>query len=83
MLYYLFDYFQECCDFPGAGLFQYISFRAAMAVITSLSHYQQQDVCCNMPEKHSEQLFLIYAPSVMKTVTTVSFWMRQLDETLN
>ena len=36
MLYYLFEYFQRCCDFPGAGLFQYISFRAAMAVITSL-----------------------------------------------
>ena len=36
MLYYLFDYLQECCDFPGAGVFQYISFRAAMAVITSL-----------------------------------------------
>jgi phospho-N-acetylmuramoyl-pentapeptide-transferase len=36
MLYHLFDYLQECCDFPGAGVFQYISFRAAMAVITSL-----------------------------------------------
>lgn len=36
MFYYLFDYLQQCCDFPGAGLFQYISFRAAMAVITSL-----------------------------------------------
>jgi phospho-N-acetylmuramoyl-pentapeptide-transferase len=36
MLYYLFEYLQQCCDFPGAGLFQYISFRAAMAVITSL-----------------------------------------------
>ncbi len=36
MLYYLFEYLQRCCDFPGAGLFQYISFRAAMAVITSL-----------------------------------------------
>lgn len=36
MFYYLFDYLQNCCDFPGAGLFQYISFRAAMAVITSL-----------------------------------------------
>ncbi|MCK5078459.1 MAG: phospho-N-acetylmuramoyl-pentapeptide-transferase, partial [Bacteroidales bacterium] len=32
----MFEYFQRCCDFPGAGLFQYISFRAAMAVITSL-----------------------------------------------
>lgn len=36
MLYYLFDYLQKCCDFPGAGVFQYISFRAAAAVITSL-----------------------------------------------
>ncbi len=36
MFYYLFDYLQQCCDFPGAGLFQYISFRAAFAVITSL-----------------------------------------------
>ncbi len=35
MLYYLFD-FLEGLDFPGAGVFQYISFRAAMAVITSL-----------------------------------------------
>jgi len=36
MLYYLFEYLQSAYDFPGAGLFQYISFRAAMAVITSL-----------------------------------------------
>ncbi len=36
MLYYLFDYLQEAYDFPGAGVFQYISFRSAMAVITSL-----------------------------------------------
>ena len=36
MLYYLFEYLQNAYDFPGAGLFQYISFRAAMAVITSL-----------------------------------------------
>tara|TARA_B100001758_G_scaffold247950_1_gene268959 strand:- start:26082 stop:27296 length:1215 start_codon:yes stop_codon:yes gene_type:complete len=36
MLYYLFEYLQSIYDFPGAGLFQYISFRAAMAVITSL-----------------------------------------------
>lgn len=32
----MFDYLEQCCDFPGAGLFQYISFRAALAVITSL-----------------------------------------------
>ena len=36
MSYYLFEYLQSAYDFPGAGLFQYISFRAAMAVITSL-----------------------------------------------
>ena len=36
MLYYLFEYLQSAYDFPGASLFQYISFRAAMAVITSL-----------------------------------------------
>ena len=36
MLHYLFEYFQSIYDFPGSGLFQYISFRAALAVITSL-----------------------------------------------
>ena len=36
MLYYLFDWLDKVFDFPGAGVFQYISFRAAMAVITSL-----------------------------------------------
>ncbi len=35
MFYYLFEYLNNI-DFPGAGVFQYISFRAAMAVITSL-----------------------------------------------
>ncbi len=35
MLYYLFD-FLEKMNIPGAGVFQYISFRAAMAVFTSL-----------------------------------------------
>jgi phospho-N-acetylmuramoyl-pentapeptide-transferase len=35
MLYYLFDYLDKF-NFPGAGLFQFISFRAAMALITSL-----------------------------------------------
>ncbi|NVN96180.1 MAG: phospho-N-acetylmuramoyl-pentapeptide-transferase [Bacteroidetes bacterium] len=37
MLYYLFNYLQKTIDFPGAGVFQYISFRAAIAVITSLT----------------------------------------------
>ena len=36
MLYHLFDYLQQNYNLPGAGVFQYISFRAAMAVIISL-----------------------------------------------
>ncbi|MFN2429157.1 MAG: phospho-N-acetylmuramoyl-pentapeptide-transferase [Cryomorphaceae bacterium] len=36
MLYYLFEYLNTEMDFPGAGVFQYISFRAALAVLTSL-----------------------------------------------
>jgi len=36
MLYYLFEYLQSIYDFPGAGLFQYISFRSSMAAIASL-----------------------------------------------
>jgi phospho-N-acetylmuramoyl-pentapeptide-transferase len=36
MLYYLFTYLDKAFDFPGAGVFQYISFRAAAAIITSL-----------------------------------------------
>jgi phospho-N-acetylmuramoyl-pentapeptide-transferase len=36
MLYYLFDYLDKKFDFPGAGVFQYISFRAALAIIFSL-----------------------------------------------
>ena len=35
MLYYLFEYLDKL-NLPGAGLFQYISFRASMALITSL-----------------------------------------------
>lgn len=35
MLYYLFTFLDEL-DFPGAGMFKYVSFRAAMAVILSL-----------------------------------------------
>jgi phospho-N-acetylmuramoyl-pentapeptide-transferase len=35
MLYYLFDYLDKF-NFPGAGLFNYISFRAAMALLMSL-----------------------------------------------
>lgn len=36
MLYYLFMYLDKTFDFPGANVFQYISFRAIAAVITSL-----------------------------------------------
>jgi phospho-N-acetylmuramoyl-pentapeptide-transferase len=36
MLYYIFKYLQQVFDFPGAGVFEYISFRAGAAVITSL-----------------------------------------------
>lgn len=36
MLYYLFEYLNEQFKFPGAGVFQYITFRSGMAVIFSL-----------------------------------------------
>ena len=36
MLYNLFEYLHETYHLPGSGVFQYISFRSAMAVITSL-----------------------------------------------
>ena len=36
MLYYLFEYLDINYNFPGAGVFQYISFRAALAVVFSL-----------------------------------------------
>ena len=36
MLYNLFEYLNETYNLPGSGVFQYISFRAAMALITSL-----------------------------------------------
>ena len=36
MLYHLFTYLDSVMDVPGAGLFQYISFRAGMSLITSL-----------------------------------------------
>lgn len=36
MFYYLFNFLDKQLDFPGAGVFQYISFRAAMALIVSL-----------------------------------------------
>ncbi|NHE58029.1 phospho-N-acetylmuramoyl-pentapeptide-transferase [Cyclobacterium plantarum] len=36
MLYHLFDYIDQKFDFPGAGVFRYISFRAGMAAFFSL-----------------------------------------------
>ena len=36
MLYHLFDYLESAYQFPGERLYQYISFRSAMAVILSL-----------------------------------------------
>ena len=36
MLYYLFDYLEQQFQFPGASLFGFITFRAAMAIILSL-----------------------------------------------
>ena len=36
MLYHLFEYLEEVYNLPGAGVFQYISFRASLAVIVSL-----------------------------------------------
>lgn len=36
MIYYLFNYLDRVCDFPGAGMFNYISFRGAAAFLLSL-----------------------------------------------
>ncbi len=36
MLYYFFTWLQKHYDFPGAGLFQYLTFRISMAIILSL-----------------------------------------------
>ena len=36
MLYYLFEYLEQQYQFPGATLFQFLTFRAAMAVLLSL-----------------------------------------------
>ncbi len=37
MLYYLFKYLDEAYNLPGAGLFQFTTFRAAMAILLSLA----------------------------------------------
>ncbi|MES2811910.1 MAG: phospho-N-acetylmuramoyl-pentapeptide-transferase [Bacteroidota bacterium] len=36
MLYYLFEYLDKMLDVPGTGVFQYITFRSALAIIMSL-----------------------------------------------
>ena len=36
MLYYIFEFLENNYNVPGAGVFYYISFRAALAIITSL-----------------------------------------------
>ena len=36
MFYYIFDYLDKIYDIPGAGVFQYISFRSGLAALTSL-----------------------------------------------
>jgi phospho-N-acetylmuramoyl-pentapeptide-transferase len=36
MLYYLFEYLDKMMDIPGAGVFQYITFRSALAFMLSL-----------------------------------------------
>lgn len=35
MLYYFFEYLEQF-DFPGAGMFQYVTFRSAMAALLAL-----------------------------------------------
>lgn len=37
MIYHLFKYLEAHFDIPGAGMFRYISFRSALAVITALA----------------------------------------------
>lgn len=36
MLYYLFEYLDKTLDVPGTGVFQYITFRSALAILLSL-----------------------------------------------
>lgn len=37
MLYHLFEYFDKHMHFPGSGLFHYLSFRAALSILISLT----------------------------------------------
>ena len=39
MLYYLFDYLEKYAQIPGASLFGYLSFRAALAVILIIGYF--------------------------------------------
>jgi phospho-N-acetylmuramoyl-pentapeptide-transferase len=36
MLYYLFEYLDKILDVPGTGVFQYITFRSALALLSLL-----------------------------------------------
>ena len=36
MLYYIFEYLDKVLNVPGTGVFQYITFRSALAIIMSL-----------------------------------------------
>lgn len=36
MFYYLFNYLDKYCDIPGAGMFNYVTFRAIFAIIIAL-----------------------------------------------
>ena len=36
MLYHIFKYLEETMNMPGAGLFQFLTFRAALAILLSL-----------------------------------------------
>ena len=36
MLYYLFEYFDKTLNIPGTGVFRYITFRSALAILLSL-----------------------------------------------
>ncbi len=36
MLYYLFEFLENNYNLPGTGVFYYISFRSALAIIASL-----------------------------------------------
>ena len=41
MFYHIFKYLGEYYDIPGSGMFQYISFRAAAAIILALPTWPQ------------------------------------------